>query len=86
MAARQSSYLTALDVYGFNKVEPAILASLVTEDPLLLIGQSGIGKTFLLNSLSEELGLEHRHYNASLISFDGLIGFPYPDEDKGGME
>jgi MoxR-like ATPase len=56
----------------------SILAALVTEDPLLLIGASGTGKTYLLNSLSEALGLEHRHYNASLISFDDLVGFPYP--------
>jgi MoxR-like ATPase len=81
-----SKYLQALEVYGFDKVEPAILASLVTEDPLLLIGRSGTGKTFLLNSLSEELGLEHRHYNASLISFDDLVGFPFPDADKGGVK
>jgi hypothetical protein len=47
---------------------------------LLLVGRSGTGKTFLLNTLSEALGLEHRHYNASLISFDDLVGFPYPDE------
>jgi MoxR-like ATPase len=76
--------LPALGVYGFESYEPLILASLVTEDPLLLIGASGTGKTFLLNSLSEALGLEHRHYNASLISFDDLVGFPYPD--SGGHE
>ena len=55
------------------------------EDPLLLIGRSGTGKTFLLNTLSEALGLEHRHYNASLISFDDLVGFPYPDPDGNGV-
>lgn len=74
--------LSALGVYGFDRLEPVILAALVTEDPLLLIGRSGTGKTFLLNSLSETLGLEHRHYNASLISFDDLVGFPYPDAQK----
>lgn len=83
---KKKSYLVALDVFGFDKVEPAILAALVTEDPLLLIGRSGTGKTFLLNSLSEELGLEHRHYNASLISFDDLVGFPFPDSDNGGVK
>jgi MoxR-like ATPase len=62
-----------------------ILAALVTEDPLLLIGRSGTGKTFLLNTLSEALGLEHRHYNASLISFDDLVGFPYPEKDGAGV-
>ena len=79
------TYLPALGVYGFNVVEPLILAALVTEDPLLLIGPSGTGKTYLLNSLSEALGLEHRHYNASLISFDDLVGFPYPDETKSSV-
>ena len=78
-------YLPALGVYGFGGSEPVILAALVTEDPLLLIGASGTGKTYLLNSLSEALNLEHRHYNASLISFDDLVGFPYPDPDGDGV-
>jgi len=78
-AARRFS-LADLGVYGFDRHETTILAALVTEDPLLLVGRSGTGKTFLLNTLSEALGLEHRHYNASLISFDDLVGFPYPDE------
>jgi hypothetical protein len=72
--------LADLGVYGFDRHETTILAALVTEDPLLLVGRSGTGKTFLLNTLSEALGLEHRHYNASLISFDDVVGFPYPDE------
>ncbi|MBK7702545.1 MAG: AAA family ATPase [bacterium] len=80
------SRLSALGVYGFDRLEPVILAALVTEDPLLLIGASGTGKTYLLNSLSEVLGLEHRHYNASLISFDDLVGFPYPDQEHGGVK
>jgi MoxR-like ATPase len=74
--------LADLGVYGFDRHETTILAALVTEDPLLLVGRSGTGKTFLLNTLSEALGLEHRHYNASLISFDDLVGFPYPDETR----
>jgi len=82
MARRKNAHLSGLGVYGFDSIEPLILSALVTEDPLLLIGPSGTGKTYLLNSLSEALGLEHRHYNASLISFDDLVGFPYPDEEK----
>jgi len=85
MDTKAITHLTDLGVYGFDEVEPVILAALVTGDPLLLIGASGTGKTFLLNSLSEALGLEHRHYNASLISFDDLVGFPYPDPDNGGV-
>lgn len=72
--------LKRLGVYGFDAVEPVILAALVTEDPLLLIGGCGTGKTYLLNSISEALGMEHRHYNASTINFDDLVGFPFPDK------
>ena len=84
-APSAATYLRAIGAFSFDRVAPLIMAALVTEDPLLLIGASGTGKTFLLNSLSEALGLEHRHYNASLISFDDLVGFPFPDPDKGGV-
>ncbi|MCC6162321.1 MAG: AAA family ATPase [Acidobacteria bacterium] len=82
---RAHARLAALGVYGFDTCEPVIMAALVTGDPLLLIGRSGTGKTYLLNTLSEALGLEHRHYNASLIAFDDLVGFPYPDDDRAGI-
>lgn len=73
MSTKPKPHLPGLGVYGFDRYEPVILAALVTEDPMLLIGRSGTGKTFLLNTLAEALGLEHRHYNASLISFDDLV-------------
>jgi MoxR-like ATPase len=76
----KTGYLRQLGVYGYDPVEPVVLAALVSGDPLLLVGKAGTGKTFLLNSLSEALRLEHRHYNASLIAFDDLVGFPWPEE------
>jgi MoxR-like ATPase len=80
------AHLRSIGAYGFDERAPQILAALVTEDPMLLIGASGTGKTFLLNSLSEALGLEHRHYNASLLSFDDLVGFPFPDAERKCVE
>lgn len=82
---RAQSYLRQIGVYGYDQVEAIVLAALITEDPLLLIGKSGTGKTYLLNSLSEAMGLAHRHYNASLIAFDDLVGFPYPTPDHTGV-
>ena len=79
--SNRTHFLRQLGVYGYDTVEPIVLAALVSGDPLLLIGLHGTGKTFLLNSLSEALGLEHRHYNASLIAFDDLVGFPFPTPD-----
>ena len=81
----KTGYLRQLGVYGYDPVEPVILAALVSGDPLLLVGKAGTGKTFLLNSLSEALRLEHRHYNASLIAFDDLVGFPWPEEHGSGI-
>lgn len=81
-----TNFLSKLGVYGYNPAEPVILASLVSGDPILLVGKAGTGKTFLLNSLAEALGLEHRHYNASLIAFDDLVGFPWPEEGGGGIK
>ena len=80
-AAAKGSLIRPLRVFGFDAIEPVVLAALVSEDPILLIGKAGTGKTYLLNSISEAMRLEHRHYNASLISFDDLVGFPYPDAD-----
>jgi len=50
----------------------AKLAALMDEQPLLLIAPHGTAKSELLNRLAAALGLEHRHYNASLIAFDDL--------------
>jgi len=35
-----------------------------------------------LTRLAEALGLSHRHYNASLLNFDDLVGFPVPENGK----
>ena len=81
-----SGFLRRLGIYGYDRIEPFVLASLVTCEPILLIGKAGTGKTQLLNSLATALGLRHRHYNASLISFDDLVGYPSPSEDRKGID
>lgn len=75
------SILAEIGIFGCESIEPLIIASLVTEDPLLLIGPHGTGKSLLLNRISSALGIEWRHYNASILNFDDLIGFPAPKED-----
>jgi MoxR-like ATPase len=74
-----ASILEALGVIGMGDVEPIVLAALIQQDPLLLIGPHGTGKSYLLNRLALALGLEHRHYNASLLNFDDLVGYPLPN-------
>jgi MoxR-like ATPase len=77
---RIRSLLRPLGIVGYDAIEPALLAALATEEPLLLLSDHGAAKTLLLVRLAGALGLELRHYNASLLQFDDLLGFPIPDE------
>ena len=75
-----------LGLEGWEKLEPIILAALASEEPLLLIGRHGAAKSFLLERLAESLELEFRFYNASLVNFDDLVGFPIPTKDKKSLQ
>ncbi len=80
---KESSWLSSLGIYGYGEEEVPILASLTNASPLLLIGPHGTAKSLLLTRLAEALGLCFRHYNASLLCFDDLLGFPLPNEEGG---
>jgi MoxR-like ATPase len=81
----ESRILERLGIVGMGAVEPVILAALIQQDPLLLIGPHGTGKSYLLNRLAASLRLQHRHYNASLLNFDDLVGYPLPN-GSGGLD
>ncbi len=75
------SGLEPLGIIGVEAVEPAILGALIGGEPLLLIGPHGTGKSYLLNRIAAGLGLQWRHYNASLLNYDDLVGFPFPGKN-----
>ena len=70
-----------LGLQGLDGIAPVLLAALATEEPLLLIGPHGTAKSLLLTRIATALDLEFRHYNASLLNFDDLVGFPLPGKD-----
>ncbi len=74
-------WLERLGLIGLSSIEPPLLAALVTGSPLLLIGAHGTAKSLLLTRIAAALDLEFRHYNASLLNFDDLVGFPLPGKD-----
>jgi MoxR-like ATPase len=74
--------LRALGIAGWDALEPAVLAALATESPILLVGPHGSAKTLLLQRLAEALSLSFRHYNASTLSFDDLLGYPVPQDGR----
>lgn len=71
-----------LGLYGWKKMEPVLLAALLSEEPLLLVGAHGCAKSFVLERLAEALGMTFRAYNASLINYDDLVGVPMPDASR----
>lgn len=75
---KEPNLLAGLGVVGMGLVEPVIVGALISGDPLLLIGPHGTGKSYLLERIATALGLEWRHYNASLLNFDDLVGYPMP--------
>jgi len=81
-SSEQPGLLRSLGIAGWGALEPAILAALATESPILLIGPHGTAKTLLLQRLAEALGLAFRHYNASILSFDDLLGYPVPQDGR----
>ena len=83
-ARRQAAppdHFERLGLHGLERLAPVLLAALATEEPLLLIGPHGTAKSLLLTRIAEALSLSFRHYNASLLNFDDLVGFPLPGKD-----
>lgn len=81
--AQSCGLFGALGLQGLSTLAPILVAALATEEPLLLIGPHGTAKTLLLTRIGAALGLSVRHYNASLLNFDDLVGFPLPDKNGG---
>ncbi len=75
-----------LGLYGWKKAEPVLLAALLSEEPIMLVGAHGCAKSFVLERLAEALGMEFRSYNASLINYDDLVGVPLPDATRTKLE
>lgn len=80
------SWLRDLNLFGLDHLDAVLLAALASEAPMLLIGPHGSAKSALLERVATALALEHRHYNASLVSFDDLLGFPVPNAARDGLD
>jgi len=74
-----------LGLEGWSSLEPIILAALISEDPLLLVGRHGTAKSFLLERLAQALNMSFRFYNASLVNYDDLVGIPIPRDNEDSL-
>jgi MoxR-like ATPase len=75
----------SLGIQGWKHLDSVLLASLATESPLLLVGPHGTAKSLLIERMASALGLSMRHYNASLLNYDDLVGIPMPEEGNNSL-
>ena len=77
--------LEKLGIFGWpTKDENLLFASILTGDPVLLIGDAGCAKTATINNLAKALGLNFVAYDASKSLFEDVLGFPNPASLKNG--
>jgi len=70
-------YLETLGIFGWNQQdENLLLASLLTGDPLLLIGNHGCAKTHLGNKIAQALQKKYLVYDASKAMFEDVLDYP----------
>jgi len=78
--------LKSLGVYGWpERDENLLLASLLTGDPLLLIGKHGSAKTHAALKLGQALEEKFLAYDASKCMFEDVLGYPNVEKLKQGV-
>src|SRR5207302_3208266 len=85
VSADRAGLTGELGVVGWAALDPVLLAALALEAPVLLVGPHGTAKSMVVERVAAALGLPFRHYNASLLNYDDLVGIPLPDEDGTGL-
>ena len=77
--------LEELGIYGWKlQDENLVLASLLTGDPLLMIGAHGSAKTHVAYKIAEASGRRFLSYDASKALFEDVLGFPNVESLKAG--
>jgi len=75
-----------LGIYGWKEQdENLVMASLLTGDPLLLIGNHGCAKTLVANKVAQALGGRFLVYDASKAMFEDVLGYPNVKKLKQGV-
>jgi len=78
--------LEQLGIFGWKEQDEILaMASLLTGDPLLLIGNHGCAKTLIANKIAEALGKKSLVYDASKAMFEDVLGYPNVEKLRHGV-
>lgn len=81
----EESLFKEIGLFGYDEIEDLIIASLVTGDPLLLVGTHGTAKTMLCKRIAKALDQKFIAYDASKALFEDVLGFPNPYSMEDGV-
>jgi hypothetical protein len=74
-----------LGIHGWSLADENLaLASLLTGDPLLMVGAHGAAKTHAANKVAQAMGVRFMAYDASKALFEDVLGFPNVESLKQG--
>jgi len=77
MMYREPMFTRRLGIFGWKEAdENLVLASLLTGDPLLLIGNHGCAKTYVANKVAQALGRKFLGYDAPKVMFEDVLRYP----------
>ena len=68
------AFTASFGIQGWGAVDSILLAALALEAPVLLVGAHGTAKTLVAERVANALNQRFRHYNASLLNYDDLVG------------
>lgn len=76
----------AIGIYGWSeKDQNTLLASILTGDPLLMIGRHGCAKTHVATKIAQSLNIKFLSYDASKAMFEDILGYPNIEKLKEGL-
>lgn len=79
---KKALFFESLGLYGLEEVEYIFLSAVCQQSPVLLIGPPGTAKTLFVERLAKVLKVNMKHYNASQVMLDDIIGYPVRDGEK----
>lgn len=86
MAEKDKTFFERMGVYGLNKKQDIIFASVLSGSPILFIGSAGSAKTKLIEQLGKALQMKTAIYNCSCVNYEDLVGYCLPNKEGTEMD
>ena len=81
---KHTGFLQKIGISGWEHLEVPIFASLITGDPLIMVGGHGEAKTLAARRIAALMGTKFGEFNCAMSNFEDVLGFPNIESLKQG--